>query len=119
MRILVLDDEPARHTLFALAWKGHDIVQAWTAGEAECHLHGERFDLVTLDHDLGPASRGNGLRVTRFIVGMPEEQRPRQVLVHSSNPVGAQAMLGTLQHAGLSARRVDPLALARAAGPTR
>lgn len=111
MRILVLDDEPARHALFAAAWKGNDIVHAWTAGEAEKALDGKRFDLVTLDHDLGPASRGNGMRVARHIVQMSEEKRPPHVLVHSSNPPGAEAMVDTLQRAGIDAARIDPLRL--------
>lgn len=111
MRILVLDDEPARHALFAAVWKGREIVQAWTADEAERALDGERFDLVTLDHDLGPASRGDGLRVARYIAQMPREKRPPHVVVHSANPVGAEAMVDTLRRAGVDAHRIDPLRL--------
>jgi CheY-like chemotaxis protein len=115
MRILVLDDEPARHSLFATAWKGHDITQAWTANEAIRALRAGPFDLVTLDHDLGPASDGDGLRVARKIASMPADTRPPHVLVHSANPVGAQAMVDTLQRAGIDAQRIDPLRLAASA----
>jgi CheY-like chemotaxis protein len=112
MRILVLDDERARHILFAAAWgKHHDIVQAWTADEAEKALDGDRFDLVTLDHDLGPASRGDGLRVARYIAQMPEARQPSRVCIHSANPVGAQAMIDTLLRTAIDVQRIDPLRL--------
>lgn len=111
MRILVLDDEPARHELFKAAWGKHDITHAWTADEAEKALDGNRFNLVTLDHDLGPASRGNGLRVARHIAQMPEDRQPYKVLVHSANPVGAQAMIDALLRTSIDVQRIDPLRL--------
>lgn len=111
MRILVLDDEPARHNLFAAAWGRHDIVQAWTADEAERALEGDRFDLVTLDHDLGPTSHQSGLYVARHIASMPESSRPAEVFIHSANPVGAQAMMDALVRVGIIVRRIDPLRL--------
>ena len=111
MRILVLDDEHARHNLFLAAWGENAIVHAWTAESAIGALAGDRFHVVTLDHDLGPASDGDGLLVARYIARMPEERRPEVVYVHSANPVGAQAMVDTLLRADIMSRRIDPLAL--------
>lgn len=111
MRILVLDDEPARHELFKAAWGKHDITHVWTASEAIRALRETTFELVTLDHDLGPASHGNGLRVARHIAQMPGALRTMQVCVHSANPVGSAAMLDTLRRAGIDAQRLDPLRL--------
>jgi CheY-like chemotaxis protein len=112
MRILVLDDEPARHALFRQVFRGHEVAEATTAEHAVNFLRiAVTYDIVSLDHDLGP-SPGSGLDVARRIAGMPENIRPRQVLVHSANPVGAQAMLDTLLRAGVNAQRVDPLKMA-------
>ena len=112
-KVLVLDDEPGRHKLFAEIFRDAEITQAWNQFEAECALSPrcvDVFDVATLDHDLG-MNAGDGLAVARFIVAMPGERRPRQVLVHSSNPVGAKVMLETLKRAGINAMRIDSLAL--------
>lgn len=108
MRVLILDDEPARHALLGMKWAAHTVVQAWTASEAIRALNGEVFDVVSLDHDLGPASRGDGDRVARYITTMPPARRPAIALVHSSNPVGAKAMAQTLARV-MDARQIDAL----------
>lgn len=112
MRILVLDDEPARHTLFRQVFRGHEVAEATSAEQAIAFLRiAVAYDIVSLDHDLG-MNAGNGMIVARHIASMPGRIRPRQVLVHSANPVGAQTMLDTLQRAGIDAQRVDPLKMA-------
>jgi CheY-like chemotaxis protein len=108
MRVLILDDEPARQTLLGMKWANHDVVQAWTASEAILALNDDPFDVVSLDHDLGPASRGDGTRVARYIAAMTPERRPAVALVHSANPVGAKAMMDILARV-TDARRIDPL----------
>lgn len=111
MRILVLDDEPARHELFKAAWGQHDITHVWTASEAIRALRTASYDIVTLDHDLGPASYGDGLRVARYIAQLPGVRQTARVYVHGANPVGSAAMLDTLRHAGIGAQQIDPLCL--------
>ena len=103
-----MDDEPGRHMLLGMKWKAHTVVQAWTSKEALDLLAAETFDVVSLDHDLGPASRGDGDRVARFIAEMPAERRPQIALVHSANPVGAKAMVQTLSRV-MDARQIDAL----------
>lgn len=108
MRVLILDDEPARQLLLGMKWAAHTVVQAWNASEAIHALDAATFDVVSLDHDLGPASRGDGDRVARHIVSMPAHCRPALALVHSANPVGARAMVQTLSRV-MDARQIDAL----------
>lgn len=114
MRILVLDDDYARHDLFSLIFRGEDITKAFDAWEAQeaIVLAREPFDIATLDHDLG-MNAGNGVQVARFIAALKPEKRPLRVFVHSANPVGAQTMVDILRRAGVDVMRVDPLEMAR------
>ena len=68
----------------------------------------ESVDLISLDHDLGPArlvgeeqlDPGTGRDVTRFLAARP----PRcPVIVHTSNPLGREGMVTDLELAGWSA----------------
>src|SRR5512147_1288780 len=110
MRILIVDDDPERHSVFARALKAsHELVQAYNYSEAvEALKSAQRFDVAFLDRDLGDfnvlreefsaehgrewvASRGGygepceltGEDVAEVIVRMGEAAWPTRIVVHS------------------------------------
>lgn len=104
MRILFLDDNHDRHHAFRSLSIGHVVDHAYTARQAIDFLRENRYDLVSLDHDLDwQATAGltpleeTGYVVADFIAAM--ESAPTVVNVHSLNPVGAARMMDTLQSA--------------------
>ena len=112
MQILILDDDPERHDYFRKTLTGHMTMHTSTYRGAVLMLSSmPRFDVAYLDRDLndwGSVSkdeRGNKLTgedVADFIVNeLPEQQRPKQVVVHSQNEDGAQHMFDTLDGAGI------------------
>ena len=72
-----------------------------TAAEAIAVLASGGVELVSLDHDLGPAEAGTGYDVASWI----EEQAASGTLrrlawrVHSANPVGVDRMRAALESA--------------------
>jgi len=111
LAILVLDDDPARHAVFAVEGRGHRIDHAWFVDDAVARLRRTRYDLVCLDNDLQTeAGRREGHEVAEFIAGMPEESRPRAVLVHSWNGPRAldmERLLSPLYAPGVTLLRVE------------
>lgn len=113
MRILFLDDNENRHRSFLAQNIGHVVVPVYKARHAINALEMyEPFDVASLDHDLDwQATAGlepleeTGLTVARHIASMPPERRPKMVIVHSFNPVGAQAMYDVLAEAGVNVAR--------------
>lgn len=117
MRILILDDDPARHDWFADHYRGHELVTCWTAAQAIAALD-QVPDLIHLDHDLELSAPGAqrvdggtwlpdaeaydeerdcGRAVVAAMVERPE--RPR-VIVHSWNARGGRLMVDALERAG-------------------
>lgn len=100
MRILFLDDDEFRHNTFADKAKAHSVIHVRTAKEAISALKKERFDLACLDHDLAEPITGYAVAVAI------EEGRciaPREVVVHSYNPIGADRMVYAIKRAGVFA----------------
>jgi CheY-like chemotaxis protein len=106
MRILFLDDDELRHRLIAEQLIGHDATATRTVAETAKALEGAPFDLACLDHDLGglqmvdSEEEETGHTVAKLIAAMPPERRPRQIIVHSFNSVGAGRMVQVLKAAG-------------------
>lgn len=102
MRILILEDDQTRARRFGQALVGHEVIFAETAAAAIRELAaGARFDLASLDHDLGgdqmkESDEQSGYHVAEFIAEMAEETRPLIVIIHSFNPQGAERMKQTL-----------------------
>lgn len=100
MRILFLDDEKVRRDKFRDKYLGTGCIIdfATNAKEAIDFLKNHQYDFVSLDHDLGGKSmvesnEESGYAVAEFIAyQIPEEHRPKKVVIHSFNPVGAQRM---------------------------
>jgi len=103
MRVLILDDDLARHHLLGtwLDWKfGAEHVSLHSEYEKDgaiVALARQEFDLIYLDHDLGDGSRdASGAHVARWLSEHPDSQRDAKIIVHSMNPPGAQRMMGWL-----------------------
>jgi CheY-like chemotaxis protein len=103
MRILVLDDEEVRHDAFSLRLLGNEVVHVWNLEQIQQKLKAEdAFDLIYLDHDLG--EEADGRDVVNFIVReLPQQQWPKEVIVHSWNFYAANQMVQTLKDAGIKA----------------
>ena len=112
LELLFLDDNHARHGL----------LKTWCKNADHCYdydgcinlLKRKRYDVVSLDHDLGEEDElcipgvtnkcMTGTDVAKFIAKLV--QKPRFAIVHSYNPVGAASMETILSEAGIKTIRV-------------
>ncbi len=106
--ILALDDDPARHALFAKSFGAYGRVE--TAFNAIAALKNQRWDVVFLDYDLdqfGAIDPGTGEDVVDWIVDHAARFRKFGTLfvVHSHNWIFGPYMTKKLQQAGLTAVR--------------
>ena len=115
VRILILDDTPYRHEVFARLYEGHEITSCYSYfGYLEA-LRSSPWDLVHLDHDLGNDSvadtyvdgwgntrQYNGSHAAMRICELDDDKRPKEVIIQSVNPSGAQGMLQMLQRANVN-----------------
>ncbi len=108
-RWLFLDDDSNRHDHFnrlALALpESHrpEVMCVRTVSEAVAALSAIRFDCVWLDHDLEMTDpHETGQTVAEFIaLHQDASLQPRQVVIHSHNPDGAQRMFDILRSGGV------------------
>ena len=108
MKILILDDDQTRHKFFNRKLIGHSVTNVETAADAIKHLSEDTFDAIFLDHDLGGEIFVNsfgpilntGYAVAKWLSENPEKQ-PKQIFIHSLNPVGADNMKALLPDAAL------------------
>ena len=112
-RILLVEDDPRRHTWFSVqlaALPGAHLVWAKTGKAAITLLKKEAPDTYSglmLDHDLHtsePLFLSDGREVVGTIVSHVDVATP--VLVHSANPHRAPAMEQSLQVAGFDVTRI-------------
>lgn len=110
MKILFLDDDRQRHLLFQRGHRGRadvTIAAAWSYSEAVTELLvNDAFDIAYLDHDLELTHSSaqlckNGFDVAQFIVSLPEDRRPRSIVIHSWNDLGRIRMRDLLVGAGI------------------
>lgn len=107
MKIFFLDDDKERHRRFKMNRIGMDITAVWTYADACVALAETVFDVAYLDHDLSElAAAGKpakdektGTEVAEFIAQLPEDRRPKQVIIHSFNDYGRRRMQTILQRA--------------------
>lgn len=111
MRVLILDDDPKRHAVFASHFAGHDVTHTTKFSDFCTAMQGPQFDLVHLDHDLADFCKDNidhdgmygsrewtGLDAAWFITcEVPPERQPIRAVIHSWNPAGALRMRQMLQ----------------------
>jgi CheY-like chemotaxis protein len=128
LRILVLDDDDTRHEWFKEYFKDFEAQHVYTVDGAITALIADpQYDFVFLDHDLNdnqyksvthidgdniPGFVGQcrkeltGLDVTLFIARILEpEKRPKEVVVHSWNPPGAERMIQMLREVGIKTHK--------------
>jgi hypothetical protein len=116
MRILILDDEAARHAAYSEAYRQHDVFHASTYYEFISLLEkSSPWDMIHLDHDLGEYSPQDtfvdgwgrrqaftGKHAAIKICELDDDKLPTQVIVHSVNPVGAREIKQTLDARGVA-----------------
>jgi hypothetical protein len=109
MKIFFLDDDKERHRRFKMNRIGQDITAVFTYADACAALSETVFDVAYLDHDLSElaaagrpaADEKTGTHVAEFIAAMPEEKRPKFVVIHSFNDYGRRRMGAILSDAGV------------------
>ena len=130
MRVLILDDDEARHARFAKWFAGYDVHHVYTISEFEKKITGGKFDAVFLDHDLNDYGKNSvvyngyttveltGFEAAKTLTFLPQELRPTQVFVHSWNPDGAKMMVDLLESTGFNVIRwvFDPKAFLKING---
>ncbi len=100
-RLFVLDDVEGRHVAIAGRYPAWERVHVYGYADAVAALDAhDVFDLALLDHDLGEDPR-TGYDVALAIIAMPSDRRPREAIVHSHNPNGAERMRDLLRSAGI------------------
>lgn len=105
MKILFLDDETVRHDGLGAMYLGHEIWHAYNLSQFLHQLQkGDRFDVVSFDHDLGGKHDGNDCAHEMLRV-LPVDQWPHECWVHSWNPVGAERIMRTLIASGIPTKR--------------
>lgn len=112
MKILILDDDDARHRRFGQWFAGYDVTHTFTYQQFIREFASGKFDYTFLDHDLndcqyksvyhidgdniegytGPCIKEfTGKDAARFVAENAPE-RAGHVVIHSWNPIGAQEM---------------------------
>lgn len=128
-KVLVLDDDDIRHEWFKEYFKDFEAQHVYTVDGAITALIADpQYDFVFLDHDLndnhkyrsvkkidgdnipdyvGPCTvELTGVDVAIFIARILEPgKRPKEVVVHSWNPPGAERMIQTLRDAGIKTHK--------------
>jgi CheY-like chemotaxis protein len=107
MRVFILEDTEERIKKFKQNLIGHEIIVTKDTKEAITILDAnEPFDYICLDHDMGVTfeqpGEGTGFEVAEWIAKHPEK-KPRKLLIHSMNNVGAAAMMRVLGDVGMRA----------------
>lgn len=107
-RMLFLDDSQERHDALdeqmAKDWDW-EAVHVYTADEAIKLINTNSYEIVSLDHDLSRETEmmlpelgeKSGYDVAVHIANMPEDTRPKCVIVHSWNPNGADRMMKAME----------------------
>lgn len=111
-KVLFLDDMQPRHDVFKKQTIGVLVTHVYNAQDAITALDSEVFDVASLDHDLsleailtlpeaGASNKGewSGYDVALHIASMPEDKRPKRVILHTLNPAGRDRMAAALDGA--------------------
>lgn len=113
MRILFLDDDEFRHKAITRTCIGHELVRVYTVPEFVSALGDGPYDVIFLDHDLGgkqmvesDGEEETGYHAALAIIDLSIALRPKMVVIHSYNPVGAEIMCRKLIENGISAYKI-------------
>jgi Cyclic-phosphate processing Receiver domain len=112
MRILFLDDNPARHALMDKRHPDDEVVHAYTIDDyRDALVKYDHFDVVSLDHDLNDFtelgyfsyigdSEATGVDACGYL--MKFLNKVGEIIIHSSNGTGARNMMDFLDSKGVS-----------------
>jgi len=105
-RMLFLDDEEWRHDFARkLYGRKYDLFQPHGLDQFRACLRRERFEVMSLDHDLGDDRAGTGMDAVNEICALPQDKRPSIVIVHSWNVPASMRMVTALTVAGFRVHR--------------
>ena len=93
MNIFVLEDIQERINFFEKRYPFATICR--TVKEAKEQIHGKRWDILFLDHDLGDNNEGDGYDFAKFLKENVDIDN-MSIIIHSFNPVGAKNMQAVL-----------------------
>ncbi len=98
MKILFLDDEYSRAYEFRKR-TGLPISHVLLKKDFESAVSDHSWDLICLDHDLGPFDGWGGLVAAKFLA----ENRllvgdNQHIIIHSLNPIGVANMMSVMKH---------------------
>ena len=104
MKVLILEDDERRITLFKEKLVGHLLFTTDNPQKANTWLELESFDFVFLDHDLADehyredcdSNETTGLCTAEFLGNNPEFSPDAKIIVHSLNPSGRKRMMQAL-----------------------
>ena len=103
LNVLVLEDDPYRQKLFKQRLYKANLEVVDSVCVAIACLKNKEWDYLFLDHDLGgqqfvTPGENTGYAVACWLEKNPERQ-PKNIIIHSLNPVGATAMQQALPKA--------------------
>lgn len=107
MKILIVDDNAARHQILKRHMKDHMVYSAFDFKSFQELMDSNRFDAAFLDHDLGDPD-GDGRTVAMELAKMSTDVQPRRIVIQSWNFKGARDMENILRDAGYSFIVVSP-----------
>jgi CheY-like chemotaxis protein len=112
MKILILEDSAERIFEFKKRLGSHDVIYTMDTKECIRLLATQEWDYICLDHDMGTAfekpGEGTGYEVARWIAENPD-RKPRHILLHTMNNVGASSMMLVLGRVGIRATYIPCL----------
>ena len=97
LKILIVEDTPARQEVLKQLCKDHAWVLVHTAWRAITLIQAYEFDLIFLDYDLAGLEKGDA--VAAALAQSPN--REAKVIVHAMNAAGAQKIHALLPQADL------------------
>ena len=104
LRILIVDDDSIRHDQFIKNNPDCQIDSAYTVSDAMALFDQGNYDMVSLDHDLGPDSD-----IMPFVKHMRDNLKSSDnymLMVHSANPVGAANILSYFSRTGVICNKI-------------
>lgn len=96
---MILEDNAERQRAFVTRLIDADYKIVSTVRETIYELNNHRWDYLFLDHDLGEGEgKGTGHDVALWLTMHPDKQ-PKNIVLHTMNPVGAANIKKLLTHA--------------------
>ena len=98
--ILIIEDDLRRRNQFFRNFLNVDIHIALTTEIAIGMIkNNEKYDMIFFDHDLGKG--GEAIDIAKWLSNN-KNKIPKNIYIHSANPVGAKNIKGYLKHAKLA-----------------